>query len=248
MNEHGENHNHLVRQYRDEHQAPYSMLPETGSVPEYNPSEGPRAPGLKGDTEAVESLAKYQHIASGFFSQTKEPTLTINKRKISVNAAAARLFPDVDYMEILINSDERKVAYLPSSEYSVRSYQWAREKGGRRYGAVRTGPQFVLCICQIMGWDPNKKYRIQGRKVPSDVGEHILLFDLKDGGGTEKLSTDNNGQSDLLPDWNGIFGPLFSESERTLQIDKFDGYAYFSLKDGWVDPTDSQAENAEVEE
>ena len=188
-----------------------------------------------GSNEEVESLANYQHIASGFFAQTKEPTLTINKRKIAVNAAAARLFPDVDYMEILINSDDRRVAYLPSNEFSIRSYKWAREKDGRRYGTERTGLPFVLCICQIMGWDPDKRYKIRGRKVPSDTGENILLFDLKDGGGSENIGPNNNERSELLSRWNGTFGPLFSESERILQIDKFDGYAYFSIKNGWID-------------
>lgn len=252
MNEYDENQYDLVRLFGSENGEPFAMLPEAAAAHDNNNLEEPppviNEPEFYSGAEEMESLAKYQHIASGFFAQTKEPTLTINKRKISVNAAAARLFPNVDYMEILINSEDRRVAYLPSSEYSVRSYQWARDKGGRRYGAVRTGPQFVLCICQIMGWDPNKRYKIRGRKVPSDIGEQILLFDLKDGGGAEKVAADHNGMSELMPEWNGTFGPLFSESERKLQIDKFDGYAYFSLKNGWVDPDTPAAEGADAAE
>ena len=64
--------------------------------------------GISVDTEERENLSGFQRIAAGFFAQTYEPALTINENKIGVNAAAARLFPDVDYMEILINPDEKK--------------------------------------------------------------------------------------------------------------------------------------------
>ena len=189
-----------------------------------------------------ENLSKFQHIVDGFFAQTKEPALTISGKTVTVNAAAVRLFPVVDYMEILINTEDKKVAFEPCTELNIRGYKWAREKDGKRYSTTRTGLPFVLCICQIMNWDPNKRYKIRGKKVLSEKGEEVLVFDLHAKQEFEKPAPGEKGKnrSTILTGWNGVFGPMYNESESNLQIDTFDGYAFFSIKDGWVQNQDAQ--------
>ena len=193
-------------------------------------------------TQERENLSKFQHIVDGFFAQTKEPALTISGKTVTVNAAAVRLFPTVDYMEILINTEDKKVAFEPCTELNIRGYKWAREKDGKRYSTTRTGLPFVLCICQIMNWDPNKRYKIRGKKVLSEKGEEVLVFDLHAKQEFEKPAPCEKGKnrSTILTGWNGVFGPMYNESESNLQIDTFDGYAFFSIKDGWVQNQEAQ--------
>ena len=197
---------------------------------------------ITGGAQETEDLSKFQHIVDGFFAQTKEPALTISGKTVTVNAAAVRLFPEVDFMEILINTEGRKVAFEPCTELNIRGYKWAREKDGRRYATTRTGLPFVLCICQIMNWDPNKRYKIRGKKVPDKTGKEILVFDLRAHQGFEKPAPGEKGgnRSTILTGWNGVFGPMYNESESTLQVDTFDGYAFFSIKDGWVQNPEGQ--------
>ena len=197
---------------------------------------------ITGDAQEMEDLSKFQHIVDGFFAQTKEPALTISGKTVTVNAAAVRLFPEVDFMEILINTEDQKVAFEPCSELNIRGYKWAREKEGKRYATTRTGLPFVLCICQIMNWDPNKRYKIRGKKVPDRTGKEILVFDLRAYQGFEKPAPGEKGQnrSTILTDWNGVFGPMYSESESTIHVDTFDGYSFFSIKEGWVQGNDGQ--------
>lgn len=201
--------------------------------------------GISTGREEREDMSKFQHIATGFFAQTKEPALTINGKIVTVNAAAVRLFPDVDYMEILINPEDGKVAFQPCTELNIRGYKWAREKDGKRYSTQRTGLPFVLCVCQIMKWNPNKRYRIMGKKVPSQNDEEILLFDLHAGQGFDKPEPGEKGKSrsTILTGWNGTFGPAYNEEESTLHMDTFDGYAFFSIKEGWVKNTVTETEN-----
>lgn len=52
---------------------------------------------ITASTQERENLSKFQHIVDGFFAQTKEPALTISGKTVTVNAAAVRLFPTVDY-------------------------------------------------------------------------------------------------------------------------------------------------------
>ena len=205
---------------------------------------------LSAQQEQPVKMAKFQHVNPGFFPQNKEPTLTINERTVSVNAAAVRLFPDVDYMEILINEEDQQVGFEPSDELNVRAYKWAREKGGKRYATQRSGQPFVLCICEIMGWDYNKRYKIRGKKVPSDRGEEILLFDLKPGHGVPKPAPGEkgNGRPTILTGWDGTFGPAYDEGGGSLHIDKFEKFAVFSLKKGWVQDGEKQTDAAEPAE
>ena len=193
-------------------------------------------------TQEREDLSKFQHIVDGFFAQTKEPALTISGKTVTVNAAAVRLFPTVDYMEILINTEDKKVAFEPCTELNIRGYQWARDKDGKRYSTTRTGLPFVLCICQIMKWDPNKRYKIRGKKVLSEKGEEVLVFDLHAKQEFEKPAPGEKGKnrSTILTGWNGVFGPMYNESESNLKIDTFDGYAFFSIKDGLVQNHDAE--------
>ena len=197
---------------------------------------------ITASTQERENLSKFQHIVDGFFAQTKEPALTISGKTVTVNAAAVRLFPTVDFMEILINTEDKKVAFEPCTELNIRGYKWAREKDGKRFSTTRTGLPFVLCICQIMNWDPNKRYKIRGKKVLSEKGEEVLVFDLHAKQEFEKPAPGEKGKnrSTILTGWNGVFGPMYNESESNLQIDTFDGYAFFSIKDGWVQNQDAQ--------
>ena len=189
--------------------------------------------GISVGTEERENLSGFQRIAAGFFAQTYEPALTINENKIGVNAAAARLFPDVDYMEILINPKDKKVVFKPCDMLNISGYKWAKTKDGKRYATQRTGQPFVLCVCQIMGWDPGNRYRILGKKLRSDTDEEILLFDLRAGQSFEKPSPGEKGKknrSTILTGWNGVFGPNYGESHGSLHLDTFDGYTVFSIK------------------
>ena len=215
---------------------------------EMDSAEQPRVVDISGISTGLEreNLSKFQRVAAGFFAQTREPALTINGKTVGVNAAAARLFPDVDYMEILISTEDKKVAFKPCDELNISGYKWAKTKDGKRYSTQRTGEPFVLCICQIMGWDPNNRYRILGKKVLDETDEEILCFDLKAGQGFEKAGPDAKGKtrSTILTGWDGTFGPNYSPNEGSVHIDTFDGYTVFSIgkKRKTVDMSDSNGE------
>lgn len=203
--------------------------------------------GVSTAAEEKEDLSKYQMIAAGFFAQTREPALTINENKVCVNATAVRLFPDVDYMEILINTEEQKVAFKPCDELRMSSYKWAKTKDGKRYATQRTGLPFVLCVCKVMGWDPNKRWRILGKKLRSQTNDEILIFDLKAGQGFDKPDAGKEGRksrSTILTGWDGTFGPTYGENHDSLQIGMFDKYTYFSIKNGEVQKAEQPQEKA----
>ena len=184
-----------------------------------------------------------------YFAQIKEPAFTVNVDKTMANAAGVRMLPDVDYVKYMINRKDKRLILKPCSEYDIRGFKWAREKDGRRYAAARTGRVFVMIICSIMGWDPDNRYKVIGRKIRAK-GEEVLIFDLalakcyeKTGNGKGKA-----GQGASIPaGWNGRFGPTYGEDRHSLQIDTFDGYTVFSVNDGKKNAVQEKALPDEVQ-
>ena len=116
--------------------------------------------------EMVENinLDDYEIVSAEFFAQVREPAFTINVNKITANAACVRLLPEADYVKILVNQKEKKLVLKPCDELDISGYKWARMKDGRRYASQRTGEPFVLIICKLMGWNPDYRYKILGKK------------------------------------------------------------------------------------
>ena len=199
--------------------------------------------------ETIESidLDDYEIVSAEFFAQVREPAFTINVNKITANAACVRMLPDVDYVKILVNQKEKKLVLKPCDELDISGYKWARMKDGRRYASQRTGEPFVLIICKLMGWNPDYRYKILGKKNKAN-GEDVLVFDLTVAQVFEKPAPGENGKGSrraIMPaGWNGRFGPKFGENKRTLQVDTFSGYTVFSIKGDKKKRTETLPEGA----
>jgi hypothetical protein len=55
----------------------------------------------------------YQVVRGEFFAHTYEPSFTFNSNKVSVNTACIKKLPDTDFVQILVNPDEKKLAVRP---------------------------------------------------------------------------------------------------------------------------------------
>ena len=138
-------------------------------------------------------------------------------------------------MKMLIKRDEKKLVLKPCSEDDIYGYKWARTKDGKRYASQRTGEPFVLILCDIMNWNPDNRYKILGKRMYAN-GEAILVFDLTVAQCFKKAAHDLDGKAGkrtaLPAGWNGKFGPTLGENRRTLQVDTFDGYTVWTIKEG----------------
>lgn len=189
--------------------------------------------GFPSDDEETD-LYNYEMVSGEFFAQIKEPAFTINVNKVYVNTAAVRLLPKVDHVKFMINRDEKKLVIKPCSEMDIQGCNWAKDKDGKRYPSHRTGEPFVQSLCMLMNWNPQFRYKISGKKNRAKGdGEEILVFDLTSYKCFEKEISEDGKISKrpvFPPGWNGTFGPKYGESNRTLQVNTFDGYTVFSLK------------------
>ena len=174
------------------------------------PAKGPSSHAGQTDyfVEEDMDIDDFEIVSPEFFSQIKEPSFTVNVNKVYVNAACVRLLPDVEYVKILVSRKRKQVAIEPSDEMDIKAYRWSRVKDGKLYASQRTGDIFVMMLCEMMGWDPDNRYKIIGRMVHSR-GHSLIVFDLTTyncypkAASEERKGTGKKRAALQLEKWNG---------------------------------------------
>lgn len=198
-------------------------------------NKGKRPDPLDEETEEVD-LKGFQVVRREFFAHTREPSIIFNDGKISVNTACVRKFADVEYVQILVHREKQQLAIRPCDELDLFSVRWGTTKNGKRFPRAVTGKLFFMMICDMMGWNPEYRYKILGRLCKAN-GEKLFAFDLKSSETYERSATEPNGKrrTSRIPvfplEWKNQFGIPFEEQHQALQINMFDGFTLFSLKD-----------------
>ncbi len=174
----------------------------------------------------------YQVVRGEFFAHLREPSITFNNYKVSLNTACLNRLPDVDYVQILVNQNEHKLVVRPSSEDEKDSFVWC-SMGEKRKPKQITCRVFFAMILDLMGWNPDYRYKLLGKLIRSGV-DYLFIFDLTamdifqrfvvDGGKPETSRTP------VFPvEWKNQFGLSVEEHRKRLQVNIFKGYTVFSV-------------------
>lgn len=191
----------------------------------------------------------YQVVRGEYFSHINEPSITFSDNRFSINAACLKKSPDTEFVQVLVNQDERKLAVRPCSEDVKDSFAWC---------TLRRKPKKVICplffgkIMSLMGWNPEHRYKVLGKLIRSQ-GQYLFVFDLNspeiyqrsmmiDENGKEKRKTAK--KPSYLDSWKDHFGMPVEEHQKALQINIFDGYALIGVKEPKL-KANASTENAE---
>jgi len=176
----------------------------------------------------------YQVVRGEFFAHTFEPTLTFNDNKIYVNTACVKKLPQIDYVQLLVNPDAKKVAVRPCTEDAKDSFRWCSATSKR-------SPKQITCrvlygkLLSLMDWNPKYRYKLLGKLIKSN-NELLFVFDLNSPEIFVRKITDNNKESisrtaTYPEEWKNQFGLPVEEHQNLLQINIFDGYTVFGVKE-----------------
>ncbi len=198
-------------------------------------------PTLSADDEIIKdemfTYQGYQVVRGEFFAHIHEPAITFNNCKVSLNTACVNKLPDIDYVQILVNPEEMKLAVRPCSEDAKDSFLWCgiNRKNSRKKSRQITCRMFFAKIVQLMGWNPDHRYKIMGKLIQSN-DEYLFIFDLKATEVYQRIS--QNGEkprSSRVPvfpaEWQDQFGLPVEEHRKSLQVNIFNGYAVFGIQD-----------------
>lgn len=176
----------------------------------------------------------YQVVRGEFFAHTYEPSITFNNSKVYVNTACLNRMPTVEYIQILINQQTKKLVVRLCGEDEKDSFRWCSNTGKRRPRQI-TCRIFYAKLVEMMQWNPMYRYKLLGKMITAN-SEQLYIFDLtatevyqhiRQGEGKVK-----NSRTPVFPsEWQNQFGLPVEEHRKQLQINIFDGYTVFGMKD-----------------
>lgn len=141
------------------------------------------------------------------YNQLHVPTFTLQDYKISVNTACIKNFPEFNYVQIMINPNEKKLALRPCKEDTKNALRWCS-------ATVKRSPRKITCrifcakIMSLMDWNPINRYRIFGDFIGSEK-EPVFVFNLN------------------TPE---IYGQKTEHHSLSIQADTINGYTVFHLQ------------------
>jgi hypothetical protein len=183
----------------------------------------------------------FQVVRGEFFAHINEPSITFNNHKVSLNTACLRRLPDVEYVQILVNQNEHKLVVRPSSEDEKDSFIWCTT-GGKRKPKQITCRVFFAMIIDLMGWNPDYRYKLLGKLIHSG-DEYLFAFDLTSTEIFQRFVIEGDkskaSRKPVFPaEWKNQFGLSVEEHRNRLQVNIFKGYTVFSVNN------ESRAESA----
>lgn len=204
------------------------------------PSPEENSPFLSADDEVIElndnfDFNDFQVVRREFFSHLREPSVSFTNNKFYVNRACLLKFPSTDYVQVLINQETKIMALRPCIEGEPDSFLWCKEKNGKKIPRQVICKLFFAKIFTLMGWNPDYRYKLLGRIIHSK-GLYMFAFDLTSTEVYEKKYIEGQKpQASRTPtypeNWQNQFGMSYADHKQSMQINIFDGYAVYSIKD-----------------
>ena len=207
---------------------------------EENHSSGTDTPLLERGDEIIEmgddfDFEGYQVVRREFFAHLREPAVTFNNCKFYVNCACLNKFPETSYVQVLVNRSTKIMALRPCEENARDSFAWCSVSKGKRKPRQTTCKLFFAKIISLMDWNPDYRYKMLGRLIHAN-GEYMIAFDLT---ATEVYqrtfpegSKPKTSRTPVFPaGWQDQFGLPYKEHQQSMQINIFEGYAIYSIKD-----------------
>jgi len=176
----------------------------------------------------------FQVVRREFFAHTAEPAVSFSNCKFYVNSACLSKFPDTEYVQVLVNRQSKIMALRPCQEGERDSFAWCSLSKGKRKPKHPTCKFFFAQMVSMMDWDPDYRYRILGRCAHAN-GQYLLVFDLTATEIYQRTVTQGQkkktSRTPVFPEgWKDQFGLPFQEHHRSMQINIFDSYAVYAIK------------------
>ena len=119
----------------------------------------------------------YQVVRREFFAHINEPSVTFNNYKFYVNTACLNRFPQVDYVQVLVNQESRILAIRPcraEDRDACAGAPTAPADANRNRSPARF---FFAKVFSLMDWNLDYRYKLLGRIIHAR-DEWLIAFDL----------------------------------------------------------------------
>lgn len=201
---------------------------------------GTPAPTMADSDELLEAgetfdFDGFQVVRREFFAHLNEPSISLTNAKLKVNSTCLAKFPQTEYVQVLVNQTTKILAIRPCQEGDKDSFLWCSLSKGKRKPKEVTCRLFIAKVISMMDWNPDYRYKILGKLVHAN-GQFLIAFDLTATEVYQRISGENDkpkmSRTPVYPaSWQNQFGLPVNEHRKALQINIFDGYAVYAIKD-----------------
>ena len=183
------------------------------------------------------SLSGFQVARREFFAHLNSPAIFFSQGKIGFNGPCVKSLPDVSHVQLLIAPEAKLIALRPSTSDEKDALRWC--SGPNRTARSIACPAFFFKIYQLMGWNPDLRYKLLGKLIRSN-GDRLMLFDLTQPVAS-KLATMRpvsdqtrkviaTALQDYYPEtWVSQFGIPEGERQNSMQVSTFNGHVIFGM-------------------
>lgn len=119
----------------------------------------------------------YQVVRRELFAHLREPAVVIRRDSVTFNTACIAGLEDAVYIQILVNQENKKMVVRKCEENDKDALRWCVEKPDKRKSRKMTNKLFSAMIYDMMGWDLDCRYKMQGYKITHE-DETMYIFDL----------------------------------------------------------------------
>ena len=123
------------------------------------------------------NLEGYQRVSSALFPSPDRPVLTISNGKMKFNVACVKKFRNVEYVELLLNSVNNRIAIRPCGEDNPNAIRWAKLKNEKWIVYPKTCRGLFGVLADVADWKEDSEYRLYGRYI-EEGNNGMLLFSL----------------------------------------------------------------------
>lgn len=181
------------------------------------------------------SYAGYQVVRGEFFAHMYEPSISFNQSKVYVNMGCLKRMQGVSYVQILVNSEDKKLVIRPAGEDEKDAFLWCTLKNGIRKPKQIKCRVFFAKIVNLMSWNANYRYKLLGKVIRSG-DEKLVVFDLNATEIYVRLVKDGQkfkaSRKPVFPaEWENQFGLPVEEHRKQLQVNIFKGYTVFGIQE-----------------
>ena len=179
------------------------------------------------------SFDGFQVVRGEFFAHTYEPSLTSADSKVYVNMACIRKLPEFDYIQMLVNPEQKKIAVRPCMEAEKDSFRWCSATAKRSPKQI-TCRIFFAKVFTLMGWNAKDRYKLLGKLIRTKK-DILFVYDLTSPE-VYKRNVDEEGKvkTSRIPNypsnWQNQFGLPVTEHQGNLIVNIFNESAVFSME------------------
>lgn len=177
----------------------------------------------------------FQVVRREYFAHLFEPAVSIKVDAITFNCACIRKFPNVQYIQLLINPEQKRLVIKPCDEDAKDAIKWCNIKNGKQSPRTINCKIFGAKLFDMLKWSITYRYKLLGLIAKSN-GEQIAAFSLEDTEVYPAKEIDENGavkktgKKAFYPEsWRESFGLPVEEHDDKLKIDILSGYARFEV-------------------